>query len=111
MTPDELLAALAPIRLPAVMRALEGREMLALVGLGLLAASLIALLLGPLLTRSSSARSRIRATRGLPAEERLLAIARITGRLPPELREAAYRPVTGLSDEQIEQATRRRSRR
>ncbi|WP_299844309.1 hypothetical protein [uncultured Paracoccus sp.] len=110
MTREELLEALAPIRLPAAMRVLEGREMLALVGLGLLAAALIALLLGPLLTRRATTRQRLSATRDLPAGERLLAIARITGRLPPDLREAAYLATPPNADE-IERASRRRFHR
>lgn len=110
MTQEELIAALAPVRLPAAMRVLEGREMLALLGLGLLAAVLIAVLLRPLLTRRASLRSRLKATRGLPADERLLAIARITGRLPPDLRDAAYRS-SPPSDAEIERASRMRSRR
>ncbi|MFV0303452.1 MAG: hypothetical protein ACK5IP_21720 [Paracoccus sp. (in: a-proteobacteria)] len=110
MTPEELMAALAPARLPAAMRMLDPREMLAMVGLGLLAAVLCGLILGPLLARRVSTRQRIRATRGLPPAERLLAIARITGRLPQGLRDAAYRPAPPGED-QIERALRRRSRR
>jgi type II secretory pathway component PulM len=110
VTQEELIAALAPVRLPAAMRVLEGREMLALLGLGLLAAVLIAVLLRPLLTRRASLRSRLKATRGLPADERLLAIARITGRLPSDLRDAAYRS-SPPSDAEIERASRMRLRR
>lgn len=108
MTRDELLAALAPPRLPAAMQALDWREMLALVGLGLMIAALAALLLAPLLRRRQSTRARIRATRGLPVDERLLAVARIIGHLPPGLRQTAYRPVPPLTDAQIERATRQK---
>ncbi|AUH35051.1 hypothetical protein [Paracoccus tegillarcae] len=106
MTQDELLAALADVRLPVTMRALDWHEMSALLGLGLLIAALIALILAPLLRQRASARRRILATRGLPVQDRLLAVARITGHLPPALREAAYLPAPQLRDEQIERAAK-----
>ncbi|TRW97312.1 hypothetical protein FNJ84_07260 [Paracoccus sp. M683] len=107
MSHDQLLAALAPIRLPSAMRDLGWPEMLALLGLGLLLAALIGLILTPLLRRRIRVGQRIRATRGLAPADRLLAIARITGRLPPALREMAYRPAPDLTDRQIERAARR----
>lgn len=106
MTHEEMLAALAPARLPAAMQSLDGSEMLALLGLGLLLAALVALILTPLLRRRIPIRQRILSTRGLPPAERLLAIARITGRLPPTFRDAAYRPAPDLTDAQIERASR-----
>lgn len=105
MSRDELLAALAPIRLPGAMRGLDWRELLALFGLGLILAAVIALLLMPLLSRKVSIRQRIRATRGLPIEERLLAVSRITGRLPPALRDTAYRRNSQITDDQIERVS------
>lgn len=108
MTREELLAALAPSRLPDSMHVLDWREMLALVGLGLIIAALAALLLAPLLQKRRSTRARIRATRGLPVDERLLAVSRIIGRLPPGLRQDAYRPAPPVTDEQIERAIRAR---
>lgn len=90
MTPAELIAALSPSRLPPSLQMPGWREALALFGLGLIAGALLALMLAPLLTRRPSLRARIRATRGLPGQERLLAIARILGHLPKSLRPAAY---------------------
>ncbi len=46
-------------------------------------------------------RGRIRATRGLPTNERALAVARILGHLPESLRDAAYRGAA-LSDRDFE---------
>lgn len=111
MTQEELLAALSPIRLPASMMLLDWREMLAMAGLGLLLAALIALVLSPVLARRVSDRARIKATRGLPAGERLLAVARINGGLPPKLRKAGYLPAPAISDDQIERAVRNRRTR
>ncbi|MBU3028722.1 hypothetical protein [Paracoccus marinaquae] len=111
MTQDELLAALAPPRLPAGVLQPDWREALGLIGLGLLAALLVFLLLAPLLTRRPSHRARIRATRGLPVGERLLAIARILGHLPADLRAAAYGAGPAPTDERIEHIANRSGRR
>lgn len=102
MTHQELLAALAPPRLPAAMAMLDWREWMALAGLGLLAALAVFLLLRPLLGRRPSRRSLIRATRGLPPGERILAIARILGHLPAPLRDAAYGAAPPPDDAGIE---------
>ncbi len=102
MTRDELLAQLSPPRLPLDMAALGGREALALAGIGLLLGLLAALILRPLLARRPSRRARIRATRGMPPEARILAIARILGRLPDPLRPAAYGAVPAPDDAVIE---------
>ncbi|WP_134682131.1 hypothetical protein [Paracoccus ravus] len=90
MTHDELIAALAPSRLPGGVTDPGWREFLGLFGLGLLLGLGIALLLAPLMRRRLSRRARIRATRGMPPQERLLAVARILGGLPEALRPSAY---------------------
>lgn len=90
MTHSDLLAALAPPRLPADMAALSMGEVMALLGMGLLAALALFAAAAPLLTRRPSRRDTIAATRALPAPERLLAIARLLGHLPAALRPAAY---------------------
>ncbi|RJE83347.1 hypothetical protein [Paracoccus onubensis] len=102
MTHEDMLAALAPPRLPADMAALGWRELCGLAGLGLLAALILFALLLPWLTRRPSRRVRIRATRGQPGAERILSIARILGHLPEALRPAAYGAAPPPSDEQIE---------
>lgn len=112
MTRDELLAALAPPRLPAEALQPGWREATGLIGLGLLASVLVFLLVAPLLGRRPSRRARIRATRGLPPGERLLAIARILGHLPAPLRAAAYGAAPPPPDDRIERiANRSRARR
>ena len=110
MTRDELIAALAPSRLPPTMLDLDWREGLALFALGLLAGLAVAALAAPLLTRRLPLRQRIRATRGLPPQERLLAIARILGHLPAPLRPAAYGAEPAPPDLVIERLARRRVR-
>lgn len=102
MTRDELLAQLSTPRLPLDMAALDWREMLALGGIGLLAGLLVALLLGPLLARRPSRRARILGTRGMPSQVRILAIARILGRLPDPLRPAAYGAAPAPDDDAID---------
>ncbi|WP_347137683.1 hypothetical protein [Paracoccus sp. SSK6] len=111
MRRDELLAQLSPPRLPLDMAALGWREMLALAALGLLAGWLIALALRPLMGRKPSRRALIRATRGMAPEARILAIARILGRLPEPLRAAAYGAVPAPDDDAIEKIALRRGRR
>lgn len=111
MTHDDLLARLSPPRLPLDMAALGWREMLALAGIGLLAGLAAALLLRPILARKPSRRALIRATRGLPPQDRILAVARILGRLPDALRPAAYGAAPAPDDAAIEQAALRRGRR
>lgn len=106
MNQEELLAALSPSRLPPPLLTLDWREMLALVGLGLLLGSLIIWLLSPFLTRRPSSRAMIRATRGLEGQERLLAIARLLGYLPKALRPAAYGAAPVPPDDQIERLAR-----
>lgn len=111
MTRDELLAQLSPPRLPLEMAALGWRELLALAAIGLLLGLLAALLLRPWLGRVPSRRARIRATRGMPAQDRILAIARILGRLPDPLRPAAYGAAPAPDDDAIDRAALRRGRR
>jgi hypothetical protein len=91
MTQSDLIAALPPGRLPAELLELGPAELLALFGLGLVAAAVVAMAVQPFLERKPSLRARIRATRGLPAQERALAVARILGHLPPALHGTAYR--------------------
>lgn len=102
MTREDMIAALAPSRLPASMARLSWDEMLALIGMGLLAALVISVVLAPLLTRRRSVRARIRATRGMPPQTRLLAIARILGHLPELLRPAAYGAAPPPSETEVE---------
>lgn len=102
MTHDEMLARLAPPRLPADMAMLGPGEMLGLVGLGLLTGLVLSWLLRPLLAHRPSRRALIRATRSQPPQDRLLSIARILGYLPPALRPAAYGAAPPLPAEQIE---------
>lgn len=102
MTQAELIAAMAPSRLPPSMSEPGLPEVLALFGLGLLVGLALFAILSPLLGRRVSQRSRIRATRGLAAQERLLAIARILGRLPQPLRAAAYGAAPPPPDDEIE---------
>lgn len=102
MTHDEMLAALAPPRLPADMASISASEMLALLGLGLLVGLLLAMLLRPLLTHQPSVRARIRATRGQAPQDRLLSVARILGHLPAALRPAAYGAAPPPAPDQVE---------
>ncbi|MTH77979.1 hypothetical protein [Paracoccus aestuariivivens] len=111
MTSDELIAALAPSRLPETMLMPGWGELLALFGIGLLAGSVLAAIVSPLMARRQSRRALIRATRGLPAQERLLRIGRILGHLPPALRRAAYDAALAPNDAEIERALRRGRRR
>lgn len=108
MTQAELIAALSSSRLPASMQMLGWRDGMALFGLGLLAGVAAVWLISPLLTRRRSLRARIRDTRGLPGQDRLLAIARILGRLPASLRPAAYGAAPVPPDNRIEELARGR---
>lgn len=103
MTEAELVAALPPGRLPPSMTTLDGGDLLLLFGLGLLLAALAAAVALPLIERRPSLRTRIRATRGLAAEERVLAIARLLGRMPDGLRATAYGAAPPLDDPAIEE--------
>lgn len=102
MTQAELIAALPPGRLPPDLMQLGTTDLLALFGMGLLLGCALAALLAPFLARKPSRRARILATRGLPPEERVLAIGRVLGRLPEPLRETAYGVGTPLADREIE---------
>ncbi|MBD8894075.1 hypothetical protein [Roseibium litorale] len=90
MTQADLIAALPEGRLPPELMTLHAADLLALFGLGLIFSAVMSLLFMPFLARRPSRKSMIRQTRGLPPEERLLAIARILGHLPEGLRPAAY---------------------
>ena len=90
MTQAELIAALPEGRLPPGLMQLHAADLLLLFGAGLLLATLVCVLAMPFLQHRPSRRALIRATRGLPPQERALAIARILGHLPKELRAGAY---------------------
>lgn len=108
MTQADLIAALSDSRLPASMQMLGWRDGLALFGLGLLAGAALIWVISPLLGRRRSMRARIRATRGMAGQDRLLAIARLMGRLPAALRPAAYGAAPVPSDDQIDRLVRGR---
>ncbi|MCS0502948.1 hypothetical protein [Ancylobacter mangrovi] len=90
MTQAELIAALPEGRLPPELMQLHAADLLLLFGAGLLLAALLSVLAMPMLKRRPSRRALIRATRAMPPQERALAIARILGHLPDELRAEAY---------------------
>ncbi|SNT68617.1 hypothetical protein [Paracoccus seriniphilus] len=102
MTHEEMLAALKPARLPATMASPDWHEIVALIALGMLLAVMAHLIALPFLRPRPSRLGRIRATRGLAPQERLLAIARILGYLPARLRPAAYGAEPVPPDDQIE---------
>lgn len=108
MTRAELIAALPEGRLPPELMTLQPADLLALFGLGLAFSALLALVIMPFVARRPSRRSAIRATRGLPPEERLLAIARILGHLPEPLRAPAYGIEAPPANEAIERAALKR---
>lgn len=83
-------------------------EGLAMLGIGLIVGVALAWLLSPVLQRRPSTRARIRATRGLPDQERLLAIARIRGFLPKALRAPAYGAAPMPPQNRIERLARGR---
>ena len=58
-----------------------------------------------------SRRALIRATRGLPGPERILAVARILGHLPDALRAAAYGAAPPPDDGRIERVALRSRRK
>ena len=107
MTREELIATLPAGRLPAEMMQLQAGDLLLLFGLGLMLAAALSALLAPFLERRPRRRAMIRATRGLPPPERALAIARILGHLPAELRDAASGAGPGIDDAALETAARK----
>lgn len=102
MTQAELIAALPEGRLPPALMQLHAADFVMLFGTGLLLAGLLSWLAVPLLERRPSRRALIRATRGMPPEGRSLAIARILGHLPQELRATTYGGAPPLDGEAIE---------
>ncbi|WP_258869790.1 hypothetical protein [Paracoccus thiocyanatus] len=107
MTPDELIAALAPSRLPPGLMALDWRGMLALAGLACWPGWR-----SPWRCRRCC-RAAPRAAPGSahprPAGGRaLLAIARILGRLPAALRAPAYGAAPMPPQDEVERLARRR---
>ena len=105
MTRDDMLAALAPARLPSQFGALSLPEGMALVAIGLVLGVLAAALIRPL-TRLARRGPRIRDLRPLPVPARLLALSRLLGHLPPALRGAAYGAEPAPSDHRIERIAR-----
>lgn len=108
MTHAEMLAALAPPRLPTAFAAPSLPDLLVLAGIGLALGALVGAAVLPL-TRRRPARARLRLAqlRALPVPERLLVLARLLGRLPASLRAAAYGAAPPPSDRAIERAARR----
>jgi len=102
MTQADLIAALPEGRLSPDLLAFRFSDLLALFGAGLIVSALVSLAIMPFVARRPSRKRRVRATRGLPPEERLLEIARILGHLPDELRPAAYGAEPPPSSEAIE---------
>ncbi|TCK29012.1 hypothetical protein EV667_3030 [Ancylobacter aquaticus] len=111
MTQAELIAALPEGRLPPALMQVNATDLLALFGAGLLLAALLALLAAPFLARRPSRRALIRATRGMPPQERVLAIGRLLGHLPEELRALAYGGGPPLAPEAIERIALKASER
>ncbi|WP_417689149.1 hypothetical protein [Roseibium sp.] len=108
MTQAELIEALPAGRLPPELTTLHPADLLALFGLGLIVAALVSLSSMPFVKRRLSRKSLIRATLNLPPEERLLAIARVLGHLPDDLRPAAYGIGPMPTGEEMEQAALRK---
>ncbi|MBS7537544.1 hypothetical protein [Ancylobacter lacus] len=102
MTQAELIAALPEGRLPPSLMQVNAADLLLLFGAGLLLAVMLSLLASPFLAHRPSRRALIRATRGMPPQERVLAIGRLLGHLPAELRAMAYGSAPPLSPEAIE---------
>lgn len=109
MTQSELIAALPQGRLPADLLDLGLAELIVLFGLGLVLAALVSMLALPFAAWKPSLRAQIRATGGMPAQERALAVARILGHLPPALHSTAYRgePIADDAFERIALAGKR----
>ncbi|MBS7544126.1 hypothetical protein [Ancylobacter oerskovii] len=113
MTQAELIAALPAGRLPPDLMQAHAADFLLLFGAGLLLVALLSGLAMPFLERKPSRRARIRATRGLPPQERSLAIAHILGYLPEALRATAYgaaAPLDAAAIEKVALAARRARR-
>ncbi|WP_410216390.1 hypothetical protein [Paracoccus sp. (in: a-proteobacteria)] len=106
MTHQEMLAALAPPRLPTTLDQLSLAEMAALLALGLICGTFLSMLLRPL-TRSRSRRLRLRDLEALPVPDRLLALARQLGQLPSRLRDPAYGAAPAPENRQIARIARR----
>jgi len=102
MTQADLIAALPEGRLPPALMQLHLADFIMLFGVGLMLAALLSWLATPFLDRRPSRRALIRATSGMPPEEQSLAIARILGHLPDELRATAYGAAPPLPGEAIE---------
>ncbi|MCB4767916.1 hypothetical protein LGR54_04805 [Ancylobacter sp. Lp-2] len=102
MTQAELIAVLPEGRLPPALMQLHAMDYVLLFGAGLLLAALLYGCAAPFVERRPSRRALIRATRGMTPEERSLAIARVLGYLPHELRDMTYGAAPPLGDAAIE---------
>ena len=104
MTAD-VVAQLYPPRLPESFTALSLFDLVAAFGAGLVLATLVLTIAGPMLRRRPRpprTAERVAATRTLPAEERLLALTRLLaeagGTLPDDQRAALYAGGPGAPD-------------
>ncbi|WP_181701534.1 hypothetical protein [Chthonobacter albigriseus] len=104
MTQAELIQALPAGRLPPSLIELGAADLLALFGVGLVLGAILAAILAPFLKRTPSRRARVRATRGLAPQERVLAVAKLLGEMPEPLRPSAYVPWPSVTDAEIEHA-------
>ncbi|MDQ0348655.1 hypothetical protein [Ancylobacter vacuolatus] len=102
MTPAELIAALPEGRLPPALTQMNAADLLLLFGAGLLVAAVLSLLAAPFFAYRPSRRALVRATRGMPPQERVLAIGRLLGHLPARLRAMAYGSAPPLAPAEIE---------
>ena len=102
MTQAELIMALPEGRLPPALMQMNAADLLLLFGAGLLVAAVLSLLAAPFFAYRPSRRALVRATRGMPPQERVLAIGRLLGHLPEELRAMAYGSAPALEPKEIE---------
>ena len=112
MTPEELVAQLAPIRVPTEFAQFGMQDALCAVSLGLVAGLLVARLLrGVIRPREvppSDMKAEIAALAGLGRHERLLGLATLLARielpLPEGLSEALYDPAAAFDPDIAERA-------
>ncbi|WP_265502178.1 hypothetical protein [Paracoccus beibuensis] len=105
MTHEQMLDALAPVRLPSSFGSLGVNEIMVLVALGLIVGVAVSAIIRPL-TRGGDRRLRLSDLRAMPVPQRMLALSRLLGHLPPALRPAAYGAATPPSDRRIERIAR-----
>ena len=112
MTPEEVVAQLAPIRVPAAFAQFGLQDTLCAVSLGLVAGLLVARLLRRFFRLREAPRSdlkaEIAALSGLGRHERLLGLATILARMelpmPAGLSEALYDPAAEFNPAVAERA-------